>query len=170
MTIATTERLAIRRLTLDDASFILTLLNDPAWQRYIGDMQVDSLKAARRYLQQGPLNMYEKVGFGMFAVTLKHNHQPVGLCGLVKRDALDDVDMGYALLAEFRRQGYAREAAVAILDYARDAHALARVAAITLPDNATSVALLEELGFVYSRAVNMPHEARPLSLYLRDLR
>src|SRR5262245_42217627 len=93
-----TSRLLLRRLTEDDAPFVLELVNDPDWLRYIGDKKVRNLVDACRYLQEGPLLMYQRCGHGLYAVELKSSGLLIGICGLIKREGLDDVDLGFAFL------------------------------------------------------------------------
>lgn len=152
-----TARLVLRQQTAEDAGFILALMNDPEWLRYIGDRGVRTLEQARAYIQAGALEMYDRHGFGLYLVELKEDSTPVGLCGLIKRDFLDDVDLGFALARGYRSRGYAREAAAATVAYARDVVGLRRVAAIVSPDNAESVRLLEGLGFSFERALDYPN-------------
>ena len=117
MHVLDTNRLILRRLTLNDAEFIYRLVNDPSWLRFIGDKNVHDLDGARRYLREGPLDMYERFGFGMYRVEERDTGTPAGMCGLIKRDTLPDADVGYAFLPEFRGKGYAYEAAAAVLAY-----------------------------------------------------
>lgn len=151
MQIVVTERLILRQLVLDDAAFILELVNDPDWLKYIGDRGVHDLEGACGYIQKGPMDMYVRYGFGLWLVELKHEGSPIGLCGLIKRDTLPEVDIGFAFLARFRGRGYAREAAEASLAHGRNAHGLKRILAITSPGNHPSISLLEKLGFSYER-------------------
>jgi len=141
-----TERLQLRRLAAEDAPFILRLVNEPSWLRYIGDRGVRDLEGARRYITEGPQRLYAKHGFGLFLVERHGDATPLGLCGLIKRDTLPDVDIGFAFLPEHWSQGYAREAAEATLRYARARHRLPRVIAITSLDNVASGRLLERIG------------------------
>lgn len=150
-----TERLAVRRLSADDAAFILALVNDPGWLRFIGDRGVRTLDDARGYIANGPVDMYERLGFGLYAVVLKHGEAPIGMCGLIKRPTLPDADLGYAFLPDYRGQGYAAEAAAGVLDYARRALGLTRVLAITSPDNDRSIRLLERIGFQFERMLQL---------------
>lgn len=156
MNIIETERLVLRRQTLKDAAFILALMNDPAWLRYIGDRGVRTLEEARAYIQAGALEMYDRHGFGLYLMELKGERTPIGLCGLVKRDTLDDVDLGFALAREYRGKGYAREAAAVTVAYARDTVGLRRLVAIVAPDNADSMRLLAGLGFSFERLIDYP--------------
>jgi len=153
--IVDTPRLVLSRLAPEDAPFILALLNDPAWLRYIGDRGVRTLDGARDYIVQGPMAMYAREGFGLWKTALRANGDPIGLCGLIKRPALDDVDLGFAFLPAYRRRGYGREAAAACLDYARDAARLRRLVAIVSSDNADSLRLLAGLGFAYERKIRL---------------
>jgi RimJ/RimL family protein N-acetyltransferase/protein tyrosine phosphatase (PTP) superfamily phosphohydrolase (DUF442 family) len=141
-----TARLRLRRLEPGDAPFILRLVNEPSWLRFIGDRGVHDLEGARRYIAEGPRRLYEQYGFGLFLVERSADSQPLGLCGLIKRDTLPDVDIGFAFLPEHWSQGYAREAAAATLRYARERHRLPRVIAITSLDNVASGRLLERIG------------------------
>ena len=150
-----TERLVLRRFDLGDADFILRLLNEPSWIEYIGDKHVHTRSDAENYLRAGPLRMYEKHGLGLYLVETKADAQPIGMCGLIKRDSLDDVDLGFALLAEFRGRRYAFEAASATVAFGLGGLKLPRLVAITLADNCASVRLLEKLGFVFERVVQL---------------
>jgi [ribosomal protein S5]-alanine N-acetyltransferase len=141
-----TDRLRLRRLTLDDAPFILRLVNEPSWLRFIGDRGVRNLDEARQYITGGPMRLYEKYGFGLFLVERRDDGIPLGLCGLIKRDTLPDVDIGFAFLPEYWGQGYAREAAAATLRDAKTRHGLSRVVAITSLDNTASGRVLETIG------------------------
>jgi RimJ/RimL family protein N-acetyltransferase len=160
-----TDRLILRLLVTDDAPFILQLVNDPDWLRYIGDKGVHNLDDARAYIENGPMAMYERVGFGLFCVELKAVGTPIGMCGLIKRDTLPDVDIGFAFLPQFRANGYGREAARATLDYGRDVVGLKRIIAITSPDNEASGRLLEAVGLRFERSFDISPEDRSVRLY-----
>lgn len=163
-----TPRLVLRPQTEADAPFILELVNDPAWLRYIGDRGVRTLGDARRYIREGAVKMVEEHGFGLYLVLLRETLTPVGICGLVRREGLGDVDLGFAFAAEHRGRGYAREAAEATVAYARDALGLCRLVAIAAPDNAASLRLLAGLEFTFERAVDLPN-GDTVSLLARHL-
>lgn len=146
-----TPRLAMRELRGSDAPFILRLLNDPAWLRFIGDRGVRTVDGAREYLETRMISMYAKLGFGLWMVEPRAGGAPMGICGLVKRDQLPEVDLGFAFMPEFRGQGHAYESALAVRDHAIRALKLRRLLAITSPANAASVRLLERLGFARER-------------------
>ncbi len=146
--IVETERLTLRRFEASDAAFVLTLLNEPSWIEHIGDKGVRTLADAARYIANGPVAMYERVGFGLYLVALKPTAEPIGMCGLIKRDCFADVDIGFAFLPAYWGRGLAHEAAAAILDYGRRALGLARIVAIVSQGNHRSAALLGRLGFV----------------------
>jgi [ribosomal protein S5]-alanine N-acetyltransferase len=148
--VVATERLVLRWLDAGDADFILELTNDPDWLRFIGDRGIRSIEDARRYIEDGPVAMYARLGFGLYAVEVAEG-VTIGICGLVKRDWLDDVDLGFAFLPRFRGAGYAHEAAAATLTHARTTLALKRLLAIVSADNLPSRRLLERLGFTFER-------------------
>lgn len=165
MEILHSERLRLRPLNLDDADFIFSLVNEPAWLRYIGDKGVRTLEDARGYIRNGPMAMYARCGFGLLVVELAATGAAMGLCGLIRRDGLDGVDIGFAFLPAFRGQGYALEAAAAVLADGRDRLALRRLLAITSPDNFSSIALLKKLGFGYERPLSLSPGADQVSLF-----
>lgn len=159
-----TARLCLRRFTVDDAPFILELQTDPSWLRYIGDRGVYDLDSARDYLRRVPLDMYRRLGFGPLRMELRDG-TAVGMCGLFKRDTLDDVDLGYALLPRHRGLGYAAEAAAAMLAWAHGTFGLRRVVAITSPDNDASGRVLERAGMRFERTLILPGDLREVKLY-----
>ena len=170
MAILETERLRLRELTPDDAGFMLELLNDPMWLRFIGDRGIRTLEGARSYLQEGYIAMYGRVGFGLWLVERKRDGRPLGTCGLMARAGLRDPDIGFAFMPEFRGQGYAREAAAACLQHGRQRLRLKRIVAITTPDNQFSVRLLEHLGLRFETTVRLPNDPLELRLYAIDFR
>ena len=151
-----TDRLILRRLSPDDAPFILELVNDPDWLRFIGDRNVRNLDDAREYIRKGPVDSYARLGFGLYAMVRRDGGPPIGMCGLLRRDFLEDADIGFALLPAHRGRGYAREAARATLVYARDELGLGRIVAITSRDNERSGRLLEEVGLRFERMIRIP--------------
>lgn len=159
-----TERLILRELTVADAEFIMALVNTPEWLANVGDRNVHNLADAERYLQ-GPINSYAGHGFGLWAVTLKSDNTPIGLCGLIKRDELEDVDIGYAFFKEYTGKGYALEAAKAVVDKGRSDFGLNRIVAITIPENTRSGSLLLKLGFTLEKEFYMRGDTKLLQLY-----
>jgi RimJ/RimL family protein N-acetyltransferase len=160
-----TKRLALRHLGPADASFILRLLNEPSWLEHIGDKGVRTVADAQRYIETGPVEMYERLGFGLLQVRLTVSDEPIGICGLLKRETLEDVDLGFAFLPEFCGNGYAREASAAVLSHARNALGLARIVAITGHNNSASRRLLEKLGFELERTIQLGASGEELLLY-----
>lgn len=165
MMILDTDRLILRELSPEDAPFILELVNEPSWLRFIGDRGVRDLDGARAYLQKGPIAMYARHGFGLYKVALKEDGTPMGMCGLVKRDGLPDADIGFAFFPRFWGRGYAHEAALAVLSYSRTKLGLKRILAIVNPDNHSSIKLIEKLGFQFQRMVRMPGDAAEIRLF-----
>ena len=163
-----TERLVLRRICLDNAPFILGLLNEPSWLRFIGDKGVRTLEDARDYILKGPVESYRRFGFGLYLTELKGDATPIGICGLLKRDVLEDVDVGFALLPAHWGKGYALEAASAAVAYGRSAFGLKRIVALTAPDNEKSQRVLEKLGLEFERMVRLAEVGPESRLYVRD--
>jgi [ribosomal protein S5]-alanine N-acetyltransferase len=165
MKVLETERLILRWLSAEDAAFILELVNDPEWLQFIGDRGVRTLEDARAYIQNGPIAMYHRVGFGLFLVELKQSATPMGMCGLIERAGLEDIDIGYAFLPAFRGQGYAYESASAMMTYAQDTLGLKRVVAITVPDNQRSITLLTKLGLRFEDMLRLGEDQPEVMLF-----
>ena len=165
MNIIETDRLMLGKFTLYDAPFILDLVNDPDWLRFIGDRGVTTLEDARHYLKEGYIKHYEEFGYGLFAVKLKKDETPIGVCGFLKRDYLDDYDIGFAFLPAFRGMGYAFEATSAVITHGREILGLERVAAIVQVDNCRSIRLLEKLGLKFERMLELPDDDAEIKLY-----
>lgn len=166
MDVAATERIVLRWFREDDAPFILELLNDPSFLRFVGDKGVRTIDDARAYLRDGPLAMYERHGLGLYHAALRFDGTPLGMCGLLKRDNLADVDVGFAFLPQHCGQGYALEAAEATMRYGRDELGLDRIVAITSPDNDRSARLLGKLGLHFDRMVTLDGETEPSRLFV----
>lgn len=165
MEVAATERLLLRWLNASDATFILELVNEPSWIRYIGDKGVRSLEDAQHYIDNGPVAMYARLGFGLYLVELKESGESIGVCGLIKRDALKDVDIGFAILPRFWGNGYALEAAAAVMSYGRKVIRLSRIVAVLSHDNHRSRKLLEKLGFRSEGEVRLQENGERLEMY-----
>jgi len=150
-----TQRLRIRYFNEADTDFIVKLLNEPSFIENIVDKGVRNKQDAINYLESGPYASYQKFGFGLSLVDLKDSNTPIGMCGLIKREELDDVDIGYALLTEFEGKGYAKEASQAVLENGNAEYGLKRIIAVTSPSNAGSIKLLESLGFKYESMVEL---------------
>lgn len=162
-----TERLVLRKFGVADAAFMLKLMNDPSWLKYIGDRNVHSIAEAEQYLIHGALNSYEVNGFGFYIVLLRDTLEPIGTCGLAQRDFLESPDFGFAFLPEYTGIGLAYEVAKANLDFAGKGLGLKELLAITLPTNERSIRLLEKLGFSYDRSLDEAGEE--VSLYRKSL-
>jgi [ribosomal protein S5]-alanine N-acetyltransferase len=163
-----TERLNLRRMTLDDAEFILELLNDAAFVRFVGDKGVRTADDAREYISTGPMASYDRHGFGLWVAELKVSRTAVGMCGLLKREALTDVDIGFAFLPEHRGRGYAFESAAAVLRHGRVVHGLKRILAITVADNAGSIRVLEKIGMGFVGMTRLSEDEGEIMLLASD--
>ncbi len=156
MTILETERLRLRLLEVADADFLLKLLNEPAFLEHVGDRNLRTIAAVQEHIRTGPAASYAHNGFGLMLVGLKESGSPIGICGLIRRDWLEDVDLGYTYLERYWGKGYAYEAAAATLAYGRQVLGLSRMVAITSPGNGRSMRLLEKLGMHFERIVTGP--------------
>lgn len=151
--ILTTNRLIIRHFTLEDAAFILTLLNTPSWLQYIGDRNVKNLSEAEEYLRDGSLKNYAELGFGFYCVLEKQTNRPIGLCGITKREAFEDIDLGFAFLPNYIGKGHGFEAAQATLAYAHDHLKIEKIIGIVNPENEASIGLLKKIGMVFEKEI-----------------
>jgi len=165
MNVLETERLLLRWLSAEDAAFIFELVNDPDWLRFIGDRGVYTLEDARGYILNGPVAMYRRVGFGLYMVELKPSATPIGICGLIERVGLEDIDIGFAFLPAFCGQGYAYESASAMMTYAQDTVGLNRVVAITTPGNQRSITLLTKLGLSFVDMLRLGEDQPEVMLF-----
>jgi RimJ/RimL family protein N-acetyltransferase len=165
MTILETDRLVLRELSVEDAAFILELVNEPSFLRFIGDKGVKTLEDARDYILNGPVASYKRFGFGLYLAELKSGGAPIGMCGLLKRDSLDDVDIGFAFLPAFWGKGYAFESASAVMDLGKSGFGLDRIVAITSPDNHSSIRVLEKLGMKLERMVRLSEVSQEIKLF-----
>lgn len=165
MALLETTRLALRFLSDDDAPFILGLLNEPSFIRNIGDRGVRTIDDARDYISRGPVASYARFGFGLYLVELRDSRAAIGICGILKRDALPAPDIGFAFLPPYWSQGYAFESATAVKDYAGGPLGLTRLLAIVNPSNAGSIRLLEKLGFTYESLTRLAADSHDVKLY-----
>src|SRR5512137_1213992 len=168
MTVLSTQRLELRQLDAGDAPFMLQLLNDPAFIANIGDRGVRTVEDAARYIEDRMVPSYARNGYGLYLVELRETGASIGICGLVRRDYLDDPDIGFAFLPQFVGQGYALEAATAVRGHTFEALRLPRLLAITSPHNTRSMHLLEKIGLRFERMIAPPGESREIRLYTSD--
>jgi len=164
-----TERLILRPMIERDADFILELLNDPSFIRYIGDRKVRTLEGAKAYITNGPVASYAQNGFGLYLVELRESGESMGMCGLIRRNTLQDVDIGYAFLPKYWSQGYAFEAAQEMKRYAREELGLKRLVAVVDPENPASIHLLEKLGMKFEKMVRLTQDDIDLKLFAVEL-
>jgi len=164
-----TERLILRKLSTDDAEFVLELLNEPSFLRYIGDRGVRNLEDAKQYILNRLVTSYERNGFGLYLVELRESRIPIGISGLVKRDTLPDPDIGFAYLPAYWSKGYAVESAAAVMNYAREVLGLTRIVAITSLDNEASAKLLGKIGLRFERLIKLSEDAEEVKLFAPEV-
>lgn len=164
-----TERLRLRAVTIDDTELMLAVWNDPAFMRNVMDRGIRTLEQAEEALQEGALRLFTEFGYGPYCISRKPDGTMIGICGLFKRENLDDPDIGFAVLPDYCGNGYASEAAAAVVNYARDDLGLGVLTAIVSPDNAASIGLIEKLGLRFERMITMPGEEEAIRLYSMSL-
>jgi len=164
-----TERLILRWLTTDDAEFIFALMNEPSYLRFIGDKGIRTQTDAIEYIRNGPVDSYERFGYGLYLTELKENGAPIGICGLVNRESINDVDIGFAFMPEYWANGYARESAKAIITYGTNVVGLQRIVAITAVDNQSSIRLIEKIGLRFEKMVSLAEDEPDVKLFAREL-
>lgn len=165
MNVLTTERLLIRMIKIEDAPFLVALMNDKDWIRYIGDRGIRTLEEAEAYIKARFFKSYEEHGFGFYGIVLKDTFEMIGIVGLIDREGLDHIDIGYGMLPQFRGKGYAFEATKAIFEYASNTLKLEKIVAIVNPDNKGSINLLHKLGLSYEKMVRLPDEDKDIKLF-----
>jgi [ribosomal protein S5]-alanine N-acetyltransferase len=157
-TVIETPRLLLQKFTPNDAAFMLELLNTPLWIKFIGDRNVKTVEEAEQYLLNGYIKSYQTYGFGFYKVVLKDTSEPFGICGIIKRDYLEDIDIGFAFLPTFLGKGYGFEAASATLDYARNVLKIKRLIAIVDPKNEVSIGLIMKIGMQFEKMIKSGEE------------
>jgi len=165
MNVMSTDRLLINRITLDDADFILKLMNDKDWIKNIGDRGIRTIEEAKEYIHTRFLKTYNEAGFGFYSLILKDTQQIIGIAGLVDREGIDDIDIGYGMLPEFRGKGYAFEATKAVFEYGYKDLKLDKIVAIVNPDNPGSIKLLSKLGLKFEKMIRLPDEEIDIMLF-----
>lgn len=162
------DRLNLREATKSDSDFILELINQPAWKKYISKHSIKTQEQACTYIEEKLIVMYREHGFGMWVVESTNETSPVGLCGLLKRDSLKFIDLGFGFLPKYWGKGFATEASALCLHYAFERLNTPKVLAITVPCNDRSIRLLENLRFSYKEEYFHPGSSEVLSLYEVD--
>ncbi len=170
MVINETERLRIRELTERDAAFALHIYNTKPFLQFVGDRHIRTIEQAAQYLVDGPMKMYKEKGVGLYLVELKACRTPIGLCGLIKRDHLEEIDIGYGYLEAFFGKGYAFESCQSVLAYAKKSLHLQRVIAFTNSDNAASIKLLERLGLRFDKVIAATDNDPEMDFYSIDFK
>ena len=160
-----TERLYLRPTGIEDAAFIFELFNTPKWLRYIGNRNLTCVKDAEDYIVKRMLPQLERLGFSNNTVIRKVDGAKIGTCGLYDREGVEGLDIGFAFLPQYEKQGYAFEAAGRILKMAKEDLDVHNIAGITAKENTASQNLLEKLGLDFEDAIHLPGEKEEILLY-----
>lgn len=169
MIVAKTNRLIISEFTIKDATFFMELVNTPHWLKYIGDRNITTVKQAEERIENGHLNSYKNNGFGFYVLRLKDTLKPIGTCGLIKRETLDNIDFGFAMLPEYEGFGFGFESSQAIIKLAKEKFKIEKLVAITLEINKNSIKLLEKLGFYFEKKVKPFDDDQELLLFAKTI-
>lgn len=160
-----TERLRMRPVTVDDTELMLAVWNDPAFIQNVADRGIRTVEQAREAIEGGAQRLFEDHGYGPYCLSLKSDDTLIGICGLFRREGLEDPDIGFGVLPDYCGKGYAGEAAIAVVEYARGELGIERLTAIVSPGNAPSIGLIEKLGLRFERMITMPGDDDAISLY-----
>ena len=160
-----TERLLITPTAIIDAPFILELMNTPKWKQFIGERNLHSIEDAENYIQQKMLPQLEKLGYSNYTVSLKSNNTKIGTCGLYNREGLEGLDIGFAFLPKYEKQGYGYESAKRLIEAAKSEFGITKISAITIKENTPSQKLIEKLGLTFVKMINIPKDSEDLMLY-----
>lgn len=163
--IAETPRLRIRHLVADDAAFTCRLLNEPSFIANIADRGVRTEQDAVHYLVDGPVRSYKEHGYGLFLVESSTDAIALGFCGLLFREHLQETDIGFAFLPEFWGQGFAFEAASAVMHFGYGQLNLPRIVGLVSAGNIASIKVLTRLGLQFEKMVAMLPSNESVQLY-----
>ena len=164
-----TKRLSVRPVSVEDAPFILELMNTPKWIKYIGDRNVRTVEEAEVYIQEKALTQLQKHGYTNNLIIRTDDNLKIGTCGLYHREGTDDPDIGFAFLPDYERMGYAFEAASQLMKVAKEEFGLTELSGYTLEENLSSRKLLEKLGFNFKGIGKLPYNDDELWHYHRVL-
>ncbi len=164
-----TERMRLRPVTVDDTELMLAVWNDPAFIRNVSDRGIRTIGQARAAIESGAQKLFEDCGYGPYCLSLKSDGTMIGICGLFKRENLSDPDIGFSVLPDYCGKGFASEASVAVVDYARDWLGIRILTAIVSPTNAPSIRLIEKLGLTFEQMITMPGDDGAICLYSKAL-
>lgn len=144
-----TERLILKLISKEEANFYFELFNDKDWIKFIGDKKLKSIDETEKYLKEAFIPLLCKNGLGFYTVYLKENKKPVGASSILKRDFSNLFDIGYGFLSRERGKGYATEATIRMIKYAKENLNQTKVMAYTKPNNENSQKLLKKLNFTF---------------------
>jgi ribosomal-protein-alanine N-acetyltransferase len=165
MTVIETGRLRLRHLALDDAPFMLKLLNDTSFLANIGDKGIRTLEEARQFLLDSHIASYARHGYGHYMVEIRDTDEAIGTCGLINRSFIGEIDIGFAYLPAYWSRGYATEAARAVMDHAQRILGIEGIVAVVSPHNRGSIRVLEKLGLQLAGPTRLAPDGEWIHLY-----
>ena len=160
-----TERLFLKPTSVEDAEFIFELLNSPNWIKNIGDRNINSINDAKKYIQTKMLPQLTKLGYSVYTLILKQDNIKIGTCGFYDREGIKGIDIGFALLPEYERKGYAFDSTKKLMNVAFNEFGIKEISAITTEENISSKKLLQKLGFQLNGITKLSNDDDELLLY-----
>jgi ribosomal-protein-alanine N-acetyltransferase len=160
-----TDRLILKPTTLADAEFIRSLYNSPKWIEFIGDRQLNTVKDAENYIQTKLMPQMERLGYGTYTIIRKSDGEKVGSCGLYDREGVKGIDIGFALLPDFERKGYAYESVNSLKEIGFNDFKLNQISGITSKKNKASQDLLIKIGLNFEKNITLPNQTQEILLY-----
>jgi len=160
-----TERLFLKPTSVEDAEFIFELLNSPNWIKNIGDRNINSINDAKKYIQTKMLPQLTKLGYSVYTLILKQDNMKIGTCGFYDREGIKGIDIGFALLPEYEKKGYAFDSTRKLMNVALKEFGIKEISAITTEENISSKKLLQKLGFEPNGIIKLPNDDEELLLY-----
>lgn len=160
-----TKRLLLKPMVLEDAPFLIELLNTPKWIQFIGERNVKTIEEAEKYITERMLPQLEELGYGNYVVIRKSDNTKIGTCGLYNREGIDGLDIGFAFLPQYEKQGFAFEAANRIKQAGFNEFGISQISAITIKENIASQKLIEKLGLKFEKIINLPNDPEDLLFY-----
>ncbi len=162
--IAVTDRLYLRETRVEDVDAFLQIYQDPEITAYTEPLfeREKEIEYTREYIR----NMYGFYGFGIWTVIERATGKIIGRAGLNTRDGFELPEIGFVIGKRWQGQGYATEAITAVLAFAQRELEYKKIIAFVEPENAVSLHVLGNLGFMPRRI----HEMNDREYFLMDKR